>query len=182
MLAEGAEVRALTAQLRTDVQQANTAAQTGAEEHVETLCGHTRTAITELESTENMDFYEAARKKGGEEEFMAKITKFEAGVHELAEETRLNIQQMIAESRSAEGSPMKPFQERDQAVFDPRDYKIEVIPTQKSLGIWKRWRHEVEIFVDTIGPSWRGVTFVLQQDRHSAVPLEPTVPGMDRLW
>ena len=48
--------------------------------------------------------------------------------------------------------------------------------------MWKKWRHEVEIFVDTIGPSWRGVKLVLQQARHSAVPLEPTVPGMDSLW
>ena len=87
MLAEGAEVRALTAQLRTDVQQAVTAAQTGAEEQVETLRGHTRTAVTELEAKlaspiESMELYEAARLKG-EEEFMAKMKKFEQGVHEF---------------------------------------------------------------------------------------------------
>ena len=51
-----------------------------------------------------------------------------------------------------------------------------------SLGVWKKWRHEVEIYVDTIGPSWRGVKLVLQQARHSAVPLEPAVPGMDNMW
>ena len=50
------------------------------------------------------------------------------------------------------------------------------------LGVWKKWRHEVHIFVDTIGPSWRGVKLVLQQARHSAVPLEPTVPSMYNVW
>ena len=77
---------------------------------------------------------------------------------------------------------MKPFQERDRSVFDPRDYKIETIPTQMSLGVWKKWRHEVEIYVDTIGPSWRGIKLVMQHARHSAVPLAPTVAGMEPLW
>ena len=153
---------------------------------MKSLRGHTRTAVTELEaklaaSIECMELYEAARKKG-EEEFMAKMLTLEEGVHGFSVDTRLSIQQMIAEGRSADGTPMKPFQERDRPVFDPRDYKLEVIPTQMSLGVWKKWRHEVEIFVDTIGPSWRGVKLVLQQARHSAVPLEPTVPGMDSLW
>ena len=77
---------------------------------------------------------------------------------------------------------MKPFQERDRAVFDPRDDKIETIHTQMSLGVWKKWRHEVEIYVDAIGPSWRGIKLVMQQARHSAVPIAPTVPGIDPLW
>ena len=128
MVAQNAETQGLIAQLRTDVQQAVTAAQTGAEEQVETLRGHTRTAVTELEaklaaSIESMELYEAARKKG-EEEFMAKMDTFEQRVHGFAGETRLGIQPMIAESRSADGGPMKPFQERDRPVFDPRDYKI----------------------------------------------------------
>ena len=76
---------------------------------------------------------------------------------------------------------MKPFQERDRSVFDRRDYKIETIPTQMSLGVWKKWRHEVEIYVDTIGPSWRGIKLVMQQARHSAVPLAPTIAGMEPL-
>ena len=148
--AQNANTQGLLAQLRTDVQQAVVAAQTGAEEQVESLRGHTRTAVTELEaklasSIESMELYEAARKKG-EEEFMTKMITFEQGVHGFAADTRVSIQQMIAEGRSADGTPMKPFQERDRPVFDLRNYKIDVIPTQMSLGIWKKWRHEVENF------------------------------------
>ena len=33
-----------------------------------------------------------------------------------------------------------------------------------------------------MGPLWRGVKLVLQQARHSAVPLMPTVPSMDNVW
>ena len=43
-------------------------------------------------------------------------------------------------------------QERDRPVFDPRDYKIDVLPSQFQLGIWKKWTHEVGIY---IGPTWR---------------------------
>ena len=87
MVVQNAETQGLIAQLRSDVQQAVTAAQTGAEEQVETLRGHTRTADTELEAKlaspiESMELYEAARLKG-EEEFMAKMKKFEQGVHEF---------------------------------------------------------------------------------------------------
>ena len=76
MVAQSAETQGLIAQLSSDVQQAITAAQTGAEEQVEFLRGHTRTAVIELEanlasSAESLDLYEAARKQG-EEEFMAK--------------------------------------------------------------------------------------------------------------
>ena len=32
----------------------------------------------------------------------------------------------------------------------------------------------MEIYVDTIGPTWRGVKLILQQARHSPTVLEPT--------
>ena len=60
-------------------------------------------------------------------------------------------------------------------MFDPRDYKLDVVPSHMSSGVRQKWRHEVEIYVDTIGPSSRGVKLVLQQARHSALPLLPTV-------
>jgi hypothetical protein len=88
---------------------------------------------------------------------------------------------MIAESRSSDGNSMsRPTQERDRAVFNPSDYKLDVIPTQMWLGVRKKWRHEVEIYVGTIGPSWRGAKLILQQARHSAIPLMPTVPMCDK--
>ena len=68
--------------------------------------------------------------------------------------------------------------ERDRAVFDPRDYKIDVLLSQFALGVWKKWRHEVEIYIDTIGPGWRGVKLLLQQARRSPTPLDPDRESM----
>ena len=62
--------------------------------------------------------------------------------------------------------------ERDRSVFDPRDYNIDFLPSLFALGVWKKWRHEVEIYIETIGPSLRGVKLLLQQARHSTTPLE----------
>ena len=39
-------------------------------------------------------------------------------------------------------------QVRDHLVFDLRDCKIDVLPSQCQLGIGKKWRHEVEICID----------------------------------
>ena len=57
-------------------------------------------------------------------------------------------------------------------MFDSRDYKIEAFPNSISLGVWKKWRPEVEIYVDTIGPTWKGVKLILQQARHSPTALQ----------
>ena len=43
-----------------------------------------------------------------------------------------------------------------------------------SLGVWKKWRHEVEIYVDTIGQTWKGVKLILQQARRSPSALQST--------
>ena len=34
------------------------------------------------------------------------------------------------------------------------------------------------MYIDTIGPSWRGVKLLLQQARHSTTPLEPDRESM----
>ena len=80
-----------------------------------------------------------------------------------------------------DGSPglFRPFQqERDRQIFDPRDYKIESLRGATPLVVFKKWRHEVEICIDTIGPSWNGVRQVIQQLRHSDTPLLPTSESM----
>ena len=38
------------------------------------------------------------------------------------------------------------------------------------LTVFKEWRHEVEVYVYTIGPSWKEVNAILQQARHSTKP------------
>ena len=75
--------------------------------------------------------------------------------------TQTGIRQLIESARSEGGSVLRPSQERDRQVFDPRDYKIESLPSSISLGAWKKWRHEVAIYVDTIGPTWKGVKLLL---------------------
>ena len=91
--------------------------------------------------------------RAAEQDVREKMKIFEKCVHEFADHTRMGIQTFISEARAAEGSSLsRPTQERDRPVFDPRDYKLDVILSQMSLGVWKKWRHEVEIYVDTIGP------------------------------
>ena len=187
MVAQNTDTQGLIAQLREDVQQAIVAAKTGADEQVESLRGHTRTAVSQLDAKlevmdETMTLHEATR-KGAEEEFQEKMKTFEKGVHDFADRTALGIQTLISDARSPDGSSLlRPNQKRDRPVLDPRDYRFDAIPSQMSLGVWKNWRHEVEMYVNTIGPSWRGVKLVLQQARPSAIPLLPTVPGMHSMF
>ena len=96
---------------------------------------------------------------------------------EEVNQTQQAIQALIDSTKSAGSSSvlrLSSGQERDRQVFGPRDDKIDVLPSQLQLGIWKKWRHEVEIYIDTIGPSWRGVKLLLQQARHSPTPLDPS--------
>ena len=110
MVAQSTETQGFIAQLRTDVQLAIVAAKAGADEQVETLRGHTRSAVTELDAKlsvmdETMTLHDATR-KGAEEDFLQKMNFFEKGVHEFADNTRLSIQTMIAEGRSSDGTSM----------------------------------------------------------------------------
>ena len=108
------------------------------------------------------------------------MEKFEKEEHDFADRTQLSIQTLISEARASEGSSLsRSTQERDRPVFGPRDYKIDVIPSQMSLGVWKKWKDEIEIYVDTMGPSWRGVKFVLQQVRRLAFSLLLTIASMN---
>ena len=88
--------------------------------------------------------------------------------------TQAGIQNLIETARSEGGTALRPIQERDRQVFDPRDYKIEALPNSIPLGVWKKLRREVEIYVDTIGPTWKGVKLILQQARHSPTALQTT--------
>ena len=51
---------------------------------------------------------------------------------------------------------------RDRNVFDPLDFKIAGLHDEPSLGVFKKWRHDVELYFETIGPSWRGGSGILQ--------------------
>ena len=49
--------------------------------------------------------------------------------------TQAGISNLIETARSEGGSALRPSQERDRHVFDPRDYKIEALPSSISLGV-----------------------------------------------
>ena len=46
-------------------------------------------------------------------------------------------------------------------MFDPRDLKIAGFPDKASVGVFRKWRHNVEFFLDMTGPLWSGVGVVL---------------------
>ena len=67
LVAQSTETQGFIAQLRTDVQRAIVAAKAGADEQLETLRGHTLSAVTELDAKlavmdETMTLHEATRK------------------------------------------------------------------------------------------------------------------------
>ena len=45
---------------------------------------------------------------------------------------------------------------RDRNVSDPRDYKLAELGPTPSVAHWKKWRRDLESFVDMIGLSWSG--------------------------
>jgi hypothetical protein len=120
MTALNVETRGLIDQLRTDVQQAITAngqaittSEENAQRQVEALRAQAQAAAVNLDAkiaeaearlasaVESAELYEANKKKE-EVEFKEKMQQFEKGVHDFAAETQRNIQQMIADGRSAE--------------------------------------------------------------------------------
>ena len=50
-------------------------------------------------------------------------------------------------------------------MFDPRDYKLPELAEKASVAALRKWRHEVEVFTETIGPSWAGMASLLGSSR-----------------
>ena len=117
----------------------------------------------------------------------ASFTAMATAAQERITATQKSIRDMIDSAKSADeqgGGGKGVFQaraERDRNIYDPRDYKIESIPDSKSLtlALFKKWRHDVELYIDTIGPSWTGVKAVLKQCRHSELTLLPNELSME---
>ena len=61
----------------------------------------------------------------------------------------------MAPPRAAEAGP------RGRNIYDVREYKIADSEKGASTASFKKWKHELELFVETIGPSWAGVTSLL---------------------
>ena len=54
---------------------------------------------------------------------------------------------------------------RERMLFDARDYKIPELVSDPSLAVFKKWKHDLALFVETIGPSWKGVPRILRTFR-----------------
>ena len=54
---------------------------------------------------------------------------------------------------------------RERSLYDPRDCKLADLPNEPSLAAFKKWRHDLELFLETIGTSWKGVTALMRTSR-----------------
>ena len=62
--------------------------------------------------------------------------------------------------------------DRDRNVFDSRDYKLSELGPKPTVVRWKKWRRDLESFVDTIGTTWKGTSGLLRQLRFREMPFE----------
>jgi hypothetical protein len=65
-----------------------------------------------------------------------------------------------------------PFAERDRNVFDVRDYKLAELGTKPTIARWKKWRRDLEGFIDTIGTTWKGISGLLRELRQKLAPFD----------
>ena len=163
-------------QVRDDVNQSLIANKAAAEAHVIEQIGalriQTERSVThvdgQLEEMRALLLRHDAKQVESEQksaELMKTLEKFADEVKDSIQKTQTEVNHtqreiiQLIETTRADGtsSVLRSGSggERDRSVFDPRDYKIDVLPNQFALGVWKKWRHEVEIYIDTIGPSWR---------------------------
>jgi len=54
---------------------------------------------------------------------------------------------------------------RERSLYDPRDYKLADLTSDLTLAAIKKWRHDLGLFLKTIGTSWKGVTAVMRTSR-----------------
>ena len=117
--------------------------------------------VTRAESTTAYGSFEERLKtytEGRERLFQVKLEEAERKFRETSQ----NIVQDIHTSTGGKGSGGGA---RDRQVFDPREYKMPDLPSDPSLAQLKKWRRDVEIFTDTLGDSWQGVSSLLRHCR-----------------
>ena len=73
---------------------------------------------------------------------------------------------------------------RERNIYDVRDYKIADLEKGASTLFVKKWKHVLELFVDTIGPSWSGVTSLLRHCRlyEDGAPSTPIIRSRTNGW
>ena len=76
-----------------------------------------------------------------------------------------NARSELASSGGNFSGPHHGGGQRDRSAFDARDYKVHDLDNSPSLAVVRKWRHDVELFVDTLGPGWTGVSCMLRNCR-----------------
>ena len=54
---------------------------------------------------------------------------------------------------------------RKRNIYDVRDYIIADLEKGASTACFKKWKHDLELYIETIGASWSGVTSLLRHCR-----------------
>ena len=98
------------------------------------------------------------------------MTTFDAKFQSNVKDMQVIIAQ--AQGLGGDGGGGGPRGPRDRNVFDPRDFKLHDLGEKPQLGPFKKWRHELELFVETIGPTWKGVSALLTQSRNLEVEFD----------
>jgi len=96
-------------------------------------------------------------------------------------ETRDQIQEMATRSGpEGGGGAGGAARGHERRIFDDREYKVKDLPEKCSPAQFKKWVHEVEIFLETAGESWKGIKALLGQCRkqEQEIPLN-TGPVFD---
>ena len=162
------QVNALSGQFDARVTQATT--QIGGEvqardaqrrEHVDTSARQNNDALATMQQkiVENLE-----------------LLKSEIGVFVSAEQARLSedmnskahtlyLQAQQAGSSQGGKGDGGPVHSRERNIYDVRDYKIADLEKGASMASFKKWKHDLELYIETIGASWSGVTSLLRHCR-----------------
>ena len=132
----------------------------------------------QIKRTEQLELDLRSWTAGQQKDFRELCAKSEVAMKAMQD----NLQAILSNAKSTgfagSGDGGGPRPDRERQIFDPRDYKIAEIGDKVSLAGFKKWRHEVEMYIDTIGPSWAGVSKVLKQTKHSEGELR-TLAALD---
>ena len=97
--------------------------------------------------------------------FDARVQVFERDMYQLNQslESKLGalnatvsgLQAGVGNFGGGQGAGAGPAATRDRNVFDPRDYKLADFGPKPTVVRWKKWRRDLEVFVDTTTRSAR---------------------------
>ena len=76
--------------------------------------------------------------------------------------TEISVTRSAVGHGSGTGGQSSTWVEKDRNVFDVRDYKLSDLGLKPTTARWKKWRRDLEGFIDTIGPSWKGTSGLLR--------------------